>query len=51
MGSEFFDFDGGTPETLNVIQKSIEAKKPLILINMLPEQVRNFIQLDIRVKV
>jgi len=44
------EFDG-TPHAASQVKNAIKARTPLIMINMLPEQERNYVQLDIRVKV
>ena len=47
----FVDFDGEHPdETADTVKKAIDAKTPLIMVNMLPEQERGYVALDIRAR-
>ena len=47
----FVDFDGEHPdETAATVKQAIDAKTPLIMVNMLPEQERGYVALDIRAR-
>ena len=48
----FVDFDGEhADETASAVNAAIKKQTPLIVVNMLPEQERGYVALDIRAKV
>jgi len=46
----FADFEGESRSTERV-KKAIEAKTPLVMVNVMPQQECNYVQLDARIKV
>jgi hypothetical protein len=48
----FVDFEGGTstPRVAEQVLTALSAGTPLVVVNVLPEQERNYVSLDIRVK-